>query len=388
MVNTQTNNPYYCPLIFHGMRVEKIDRQKFKISACCINTPGPVIDQVDFDHDEYLQQQRELVRAHKQVPGCERCNSNTNTSMKLAAIENFSRLSLTPDQPTLTKLDWNVDPICNARCVQCSSYFSSAWAAEDQAHGKTSQVRLTNNTRHNTVVDQIDFGHVTAVYFDGGEPMLSSDPVEILKRIDAVGNISSVQLSLNTNGSVRPSAEFVELLSKCQSVTINFSIDGIGTEFEYIRNPLSWATIEQNIQWWNSQSMPNLNLNVAFTLGVHNIDIVDRTHNWFADLSLVHKKMSNFNIQPCHGILSFDYSSQDLKQIWAKKFSIPNSFSSTIQRILENSSSVDNDTAWQAHFEMIDQRRNTNWKKCLPELYKSLARANYESLKKSQGLLP
>lgn len=387
-MNTQTNNPYYCPLIFHGLRVEKTGRQKFKISACCINTTGPEIDLIDFAHNEYLQQQRELVQAHKQVPGCVRCDSNTNTSMKLGAIKNFSTTSLTPDQPTLTKLDWNVDPICNARCIQCSSYFSSAWAAEDQAYGKTSNVRLTNNTRHNAVVDQIDLSQVTGVYFDGGEPMLSQDPVELLKRIDAIGNISNLKLSLNTNGSVKPSAEFVELLSKCQLVTINFSIDGIGTEFEYIRNPLIWEIIEQNIQWWSTQNISKLNLNVAFTLGVHNIDIVNDTHLWFKNFSLTHKKMSNFQILPCHGILSFDYSSKNLKQIWAKKFLESSDICSTVQRILENSSGVDNDTAWQAHLEMIDQRRNTNWKKCLPELYKSLARANYESLKKSQGLQP
>jgi len=308
--------------------------------------------------------------------------------MKLGAIKNFSTTSLTPDQPTLTKLDWNVDPICNARCIQCSSYFSSAWAAEDQAYGKTSNVRLTNNTRHNAVVDQIDLSQVTGVYFDGGEPMLSQDPVELLKRIDAIGNISNLKLSLNTNGSVKPSAEFVELLSKCQLVTINFSIDGIGTEFEYIRNPLIWEIIEQNIQWWSTQNISKLNLNVAFTLGVHNIDIVNDTHLWFKNFSLTHKKMSNFQILPCHGILSFDYSSKNLKQIWAKKFLESSDICSTVQRILENSSGVDNDTAWQAHLEMIDQRRNTNWKKCLPELYKSLARANYESLKKSQGLQP
>lgn len=381
-MNTQTDNPYYCPLIFHGLRVEKTDRQKFKVSACCINTPGPEIDLVDFDHNEYLQQQRELVLAHKQVPGCGHCNNHsTGKSPRLGAIENFSTTSLTPDHPTLTKLDWNVDPICNARCAHCNSYFSSAWAAEDQAHGKTLKIRRPNSTRHNTVVDQIDLSRVTAVYFDGGEPMLSADPVELLKRINDIGNISQLWVSMTTNGSIKPSAEFVELLSQCAAFTINFSIDGTGSQFEYIRNLLSWHTVESTIHWWHEQNIKvKHHFNINFTLGVHNIDIVESAHNWFKNLSQTHKNILNFNIYPCHGILSLDHSSKNLKQVWADKFSSPDVVHNTVQRMLENSSSADNDTAWQGHFDMIDQRRNTNWTECLPELH--------ESLKKSQGLQP
>jgi len=115
-------------------------------------------------------------------------------------------------------------------------------------------------------------------------------------------------------------------------------------------------------------------------LGVHNIDIVESAHNWFKNLSQTHKNILNFNIYPCHGILSLDHSSKNLKQVWADKFSSSDVVHNTVQRVLENSSSADNDTAWQGHFDMIDQRRNTNWTECLPELH--------ESLKKSQGLQP
>jgi len=364
------------------MHVQKTDRQKFKVSACCINKTGPEIDLVDFDNDQHLQQQRELVLSHKPVPGCEHCNNNsTGRSLRHNAIENFSTKSLTPNRPTLTKLDWNVDPICNARCAHCNSYFSSAWAAEDQAHGKTLTIRRPNSTRHNKVVDQLDLSQVTAVYFDGGEPMLSADPVELLKRINDIGNISQLWVSLTTNGSIKPSAEFVELLSQCAAVTINFSIDGTGSEFEYIRNLLSWNTVESTIKWWHEQNIKaEHHFNINFTLGVHNIDIVEHTHNWFKNLSQTHKNILNFNISPCNGTLSLDYCSKNLKQVWADKFTGAGTVHGTVQHMLANSLSQDNNYLWQDHFKMIDQRRNTNWTECLPMLH--------ESLKKSQALQP
>ena len=193
------------------MYVEKINQDKVKISACCVNTLGPETDTIDFDNDLYLQSQRELVKAHKLVPGCDRCNSNSTTfSLRDSAISHFQNTPVDINQPRLTKLDWNVDPTCNARCIQCSAHFSSAWAAEDAVHGKIIDVRATNYTRHNFAAESIDVSQLTSLYFNGGEPMLSKEPLEFLRRIEKTGNISKLNLSFNTNGSIKPSTEFME----------------------------------------------------------------------------------------------------------------------------------------------------------------------------------
>ena len=379
MTNDQADNPYYCPLIFNGMYVEKVNQDKVKISACCVNTLGPETDTIDFDNDLYLQSQRELVRSRQLVPGCDRCDNNPkNFSLRDSAIQQFKSVAVNLNQPTLTKLDWNVDPICNARCIQCSSHFSSAWAAEDAAHGVIINVRVTNATRHNSAWESIDVSQLTSLYFNGGEPMLSKEPLKFLRKIDQIGTISQLTLSFNTNGSIRPSQEFMQLAAKCKSLVVNFSIDGTGSAFEYIRNPLNWETVEQNICWWHEQNIPVVRFNVAFVLGVYNIDIAEDTYNWFRNMRQTYKKMSGFVIHPCYGILALEYSSEKLKQVWMEKYAGHNYVHSTIRDILKKSTSTQDNGSWQQYLKSIDNRRNLDWTTCLPKLH--------EAWKKSESL--
>jgi MoaA/NifB/PqqE/SkfB family radical SAM enzyme len=319
------------------------------------------------------------MREYKQVPGCVRCDSNpTQFNLRNSAIRHFEFTPIDPTQPRLTKLDWNVDPICNARCIQCSSHFSSAWAAEDAAHGKIIYVRKTSFNRHKSLSESIDVSQLTSLYFNGGEPMLSKEPLEFLRRIDRLGNIPKLNLSFNTNGSIRPSPEFMELAVRCQSVVVNFSLDGTGSAFEYIRNPLSWETVEQNIRWWNEQKIRTMGFNVAFVLGVYNIDIAEDTYNWYKNMSQTYKKMSGFAIQPCYGILALDYSSAKLKQVWAEKYTGNDYVHSTIRDMLEKSPNAQEDKDWQRYLEIIDSRRKLDWTTCLPKLH--------EAWKNSQSL--
>lgn len=383
MKSEQKNNPYYCPLIFNGMYVEKVNNEKVKVSACCVNTLGPERDTVDFDNDPHLVAQRELVKAGKSVPECKICTDNpTVFNLRHSAINffEFNRIPVDYNQPVLNKLDWNVDPICNARCIQCSAHFSSAWAAEDAAHGKKTMipVRLANDTRHNPISTSIDLTNLRGIYFNGGEPFLSKEPLEFLKRASDLGTISNLQFSVNTNGSIRPSEELLGYLQKCQSATINFSIDGTDSEFEYIRNPLSWNEVNDNLEWlvkwWSDREMINLRIGIGFTLGIHNVDLAVKTAHWSATFPKRNVPFK-FAIQPCYGVLSLDYATKEMKQVWLEKFQIEGRVNDAVREIIENSANAANDNHWQAHLSMIDQRRKTDWRECLPELYKVLKKS-------------
>ena len=168
------------------------------------------------------------------------------------------------------------------------------------------------------------------------------------------------------------------LLSSWKSVVVNFSLDGTGSAFEYIRNPLSWETVEQNIRWWNEQKIPTMGFNIAFVLGVYNIDIAEDTYNWYKDMSQTYKKMSGFVIQQCYGILALDYTSAKLKQVWAEKYIGDDYIHSTIRSMLEKSPDAQEDKDWQRYLEMIDSRRKLDWTTCLPKLH--------EAWKNSQSL--
>lgn len=377
----EQDNPYYCPLIFNGMYVEKINDQKVKVSACCVNELGPEIDVIDFENDPHLVAQRQLLKANQKLPGCGQCNNNNTVfNLRHNALSFFrdSRLPVDPDRPVLNKLDWNVDPICNARCIQCSAHFSSAWAAEDAAHGKKAiPVRLANTTRHNNIANSIDLANIKNIYFNGGEPFLTAEPLEFLKQVDDLGIISDLAFSTNTNGSIRPKQELIDYFRKCRSVVINFSIDGTESEFEYIRDQLKWSEVNDNIQWLIDQSLTNLSIGIGFTLGIHNIDLVERTAAWADSLRRPSARI-RFGIHPCHGSLSLEYSTEKMKQIWREKFQHLQRFKTDIFTMLDNTANAPDNTVWQQHLDMIDRRRNLNWKQRLPDLY--------EVWKKSQEL--
>jgi MoaA/NifB/PqqE/SkfB family radical SAM enzyme len=370
---TETN-PYYCPLIFQGLYVEKVNNNQVKTAACCLNRPGPAVDEIDFEHDPYLQYQRQQVLQQQLPPGCEICYQaelNGIISARQNAIQNFPEHSYVVQ---IRKLDYNVDPICNAKCIQCTSYYSSAWAAEDQVHGKKHIPRFFNQTIRNNLTESIDITTVHDLYFNGGEPMLSQEPLTILKKIDQAGNLKNLVLSLNTNGSIRPSDELVDLWKKCRGLRINFSIDAIGDAFEYIRNPLDWTTVYENICWVANLDIPHLVINIAYTMGMHNIDLVQETQDWFQTQSKNWKNTANFYVKPCGGPLSLEHVSINLKQAWLDRYpELTNLPQSQWQKVacqeLKKVNEHCTDQLWKDHLEMIDQRRNLNWQTSLPGLY-------------------
>ena len=368
------SNPYYCPLLFQGLYVEKVNNNQVKTAACCLNRPGPAVDKVDFENDTYLQHQRQQVLQQRPPEGCATCyrvDSQGGVSSRQLALRKFP--SSTDLQ--LHKLDYNVDPVCNARCIQCTSYYSSAWAAEDQAYGKA-PARSPNQTLRNKISHDVDVSQVNDLYFNGGEPMLSQEPLDILQKIDQAGNLEKLNLSLNTNGSIRPSDEIIDLWKRCGRVLVNFSIDATGAAFEYIRNPLSWQTVKENIQWLAEQNIPKMTINVAYTMGIHNIDLVRPTQDWFSEQSKNWKNTTNFHVHPCSGTLSLEYASPDLKQVWLTLYpdsaDLPESdWRRIARRELEKVNQTHTSQLWKNHLEMIDQRRGLDWKVSLPGLYRA-----------------
>jgi len=330
------------------------------------------VDEIDFEHDPYLQHQRQQVLQQQPPEGCATCyrvDSQGGESSRRVALKKF------PNSVNLQlhKLDYNVDPVCNARCIQCTSYYSSAWAAEDQAHGK-SPARSPNQTLRNQVTRSVDVSQVNDLYFNGGEPMLSQEPLDILTKIDQAGNLKKLNLSLNTNGSIRPSDDIVDLWKRCRRVLINFSIDATGDAFEYIRNPLSWQTVKENIQWLSEQNIPGLAINIAYTMGIHNIDLVQPTYDWFHEQSKYWPRNSQLHVHPCSGTLSLEYASPDLKQVWLTLYPDSDDLSESdwrriARRELEKVNEPYTSQLWKDHLEMIDQRRGLDWKASLPGLY-------------------
>lgn len=363
-------NPYYCQNIVNGLYVEKVSNNQIRASACCINSLGDSQDTVDFLADPHLQKQRSLMLAHQPVPGCEVCyRSEKESNSSLRTVIQQRRWVEEPDteQIVLRNIDYNVDPICNAKCIQCSSHYSSAWAAEDQRFGSNYKIRSVSNTRHNNLSETIDLSTVNRLYFNGGEPMLSDEPRVMMQRLQEMGRLNQVVIQFNTNGSIEPGHEMIELWQKCQGLHVTFSIDGTERAFEYIRNPLKWEQFEKVIDRFSQLDIPSYNINFGYTAGIHNIDVIEKTYQWYIKKSQTWDFQNCFSVGACHGQLDIANADPALKQYWLEQLEgqEPRTWHIFLRNRIQSLSTPGN---WRKWLERIDLRRNLNWQDSLPEL--------------------
>ena len=363
----------YCPAIYRGLYVEKTGTTKTNISSCCLNSVIPVTSDVDFNHP-VLVKQRTQISTGVQIPACDQCwkkEKHGYTSRRITLIEQEKFKSY---NNKLTMLDYNVGPICNAKCIICSSFYSSAWAAENYQFG-ANPIRRVSEIQKNCSTKSLDLSNIKDIYFNGGEPLMTDDHVQILNSIDQQSRLSDVNVSYNTNGSIVPESEVLNLWRKCKQVKLYFSIDGTDSVFDYTRYPLKWANVQDNINTICNSGLINLTVSISYTIGIHNVLSTCATEEWLCQLKekfpLV---VEDFTVHPVLGDLSLDNASKSLKEIFIKHLQSVegNWVESTIKMIRDSLLLSSDDMVWLNYLKFIDQRRNLNWQKELPLLSQAL----------------
>lgn len=369
-------NDHYCPLIFKGMYVERHSTNTSIVAPCCAAT-GELVDnsQVNFDANPLLLRLRAENQAGIASKECKVCwdqEKYTGRSLRTSSLEYYANSQHTPYQVSgLQNLDWNVEPICNAKCIICSSYHSSAWAAENHKFnpGFAIPVRTASSAKRNGIIDSIDFSTVKRVYFNGGEPVLSQDPELILQQLANSGNLETTQIAFNMNGSCMPSDRMIALLKQAAHVTVFFSIDGTEQQFEYIRYPLNWDTVKVNVDKIMQLGFDEVCMTTA--LGIHNLHIAQRTQDWWQDFTKSYRDQIAINntYQLVVGPLSIGLASETLKHQLLKDFE--NAAGPVAELIANCLCDCTGNNQWINWLDRLDQRRSLNWKTALPELYQS-----------------
>lgn len=182
---------------------------------------------------------------------------------------------------------------CNATCVTCYSNCSSAWAQLERTNG----VEPSPSWQMTPVeVDPlIDYATARSIVFCGGEPFLSKTNFHVLEKLLAAGNTSCF-ISFDTNGSSDLTAYQKELIGKFSNVNFCFSIDGIGPVFEYLRYPLTWSKLLENIEYCRQN---NILISASYTVSNVNIFYHTQTVTWFKAQGI------NYNINPVYNPVHF-----------------------------------------------------------------------------------
>jgi sulfatase maturation enzyme AslB (radical SAM superfamily) len=72
----------------------------------------------------------------------------------------------------------------------------------------------------------------------------------------------------------------IRIADKFQNVNFCFSIDGVGPVFEYLRYPLKWDRVQENIKYCRDN---NISVSASYTISNLNIAYHPETTKWFDD---------------------------------------------------------------------------------------------------------
>jgi uncharacterized Fe-S cluster-containing radical SAM superfamily protein len=290
----------YCPLPFHGLYVERLPNGKNLLSPCCLAKTSKPVDQIDFNNNTHLTKIRNGFLLNKKPTECEQCwklEELGGESRRLVYRDIYQNI-INPNG--LITLDYNTLPICNAKCVICGPKYSSTWATASGSIEVKDVKDVVKNSKKS--LNNLDLNNITHLYFNGGEPLLTEEHVEVLKQV------KNADISYNTNGSCFPKKHVIDLWKQQKSVTIFFSIDAIGKNFNIIREKLDWNQVSENILKFNELGF--VKIGCSYTIGGHNVYDLEPTINWFSKIINVKENFHVHYVNPGHKLYFNNFKDQ------------------------------------------------------------------------------
>ena len=357
----------WCPEIYRNMFVDRVNDDRICVAPCC--QAGSAIETVgsfDFYSSPHLTKLRQQFNNNEKPRECNRCwqaETAGHKSRRMSAIEFYNAEPST--EVRLEGIDHSATWACNLACIMCGPGNSSLWATQENLAKDDLKAMGRYFQKGNTFLEDIDVSHIKKIHFNGGEPMLNNDQTTLLLKLKEQGVLKNTFISYNTNGTVMPSKQVVELWEQARLVKIFFSIDAIGSAFEYIRWPGKWDQTSRNILDMKATLPSNVMFGFNTTVGNYNILEIAEVYNWFKEHIQTNREgdPSDFCWQLADNFDPIDVSRiikmqaiDDLDSI-AELVRLAGHLKLTLDRP-EN-------IEWQVTLDKLDAKRNTNWRTAL-----------------------
>ena len=325
-----------CIDIFKNINI--VSRQgNLLLSPCCISETQPA-ETIDFEKNSYLTDLRQEFSAGNFPKACATCKNAEDaglTSRREGSNSWYKDHDLYNTTVELVRMDYWTGDVCNLACVICGPQNSSTWKQELGL-----PVELKKSTS-NQFWKTLDLSKIQFIHFNGGEPLLSKEHVKFLHAIE---HKDRVHLNYNTNGTILPSKELLELWQQFRLVQLDFSIDDIEQRFEYQRYPAKWKDVSENLQWYIDQAPHNCMFAINTSVGILNHSNLNQLNAWL---------QKNFHTT------RFTDRIEHRQQFTVGIFALQNADKRKSKII--------------STLDLIDQRRGTDWKTTFPELIKQLS---------------
>jgi MoaA/NifB/PqqE/SkfB family radical SAM enzyme len=229
---------------------------------------------------------------------CRKCwneERSGRTSKRMHTLDRLKHVippqDWTIDAKPLMFLDLKLGNICNLKCRICGSWSSSTFATEELKHtgnekGSFHHMMLKQGAwpRENKVfwneIDEIAT-QIRYLEFTGGEPFMIKEHFAMLQGLVTRGIARDIEIHYNTNGTQWPE-DADEIWRHFKTVEIAFSIDDIGSRFEYQRSNADWNEVQKNIAKFKELRVryPNIQLQVCSTVNVFNVYYLEQLADW------------------------------------------------------------------------------------------------------------
>ena len=354
----------YCPDLFQNLYIQKLNENESTLGYCCVSQTSDPVTKITIDDSFLVDGRQHFIDTGQLPPACQRCTDLENVGVDSRRIQlRATNHDSSNKAAALKSIHYNCDPICNLKCIVCSSQWSSSWIDDDLKLGRTVQTKI-RHTKHNTLAWDLDFKEVEMIYFNGGEPLASRDHINLLNKVIESGTAHDISVIYNTNATIPVTAEALMLWSKFRSVTLMCSIDATHAAFEYIRFPAKWQQVTDNIRSYLDTKLENVFVTITPNLGVHNILYLGDLLEWANDNSLP------VRVQDTSGNLSLSNFPVHLKLALVDYMNSLTQHYDNANLLTELVKSIDNpDLAWLHWLNSLDQLRNNNWRESLSKLY-------------------
>ncbi len=244
----------------------------------------------------YMQSLRQEFLDGDKPQTCRKCWNEERSGRTSKRMHTLNRLEhivtdteWTVDAKPLVFIDFKLGNICNLKCRICGSWSSSTFAAEEiRFEGKESfHYQMLKDgawpRRNQQFWIEIDklMEQVRYLEFTGGEPFMIQEHFQLLQRMVDRGIAHNVEIHYNTNGTQFPEhAE--DIWRNFKLVEIAFSIDDVGSRFEYQRANALWDEVNINMDKFEAMRERNTNIQLqcCSTVNVFNVMYLEGLANW------------------------------------------------------------------------------------------------------------
>jgi organic radical activating enzyme len=201
----------------------------------------------------------------------------------------------------LSVVDITASTACNLRCRMCTPMSSNSlmidWDFFEKmegemnfqisqetkfwAHIKPEPIRATDSIQWNWLMENTD--KIKVIKASGGEPFYDKKVVKLIDRYIETGNAKNTILTFHTNGTLI-NDEIIEKLNHFKKNVHNFSIDGFGKTYDYIRYPANFEELDLTLRNYFSKIKSVDFFRVALVLTSLNLLVIPEYIKWIRSI--------------------------------------------------------------------------------------------------------